>query len=171
LVVRSETVSSRVGIAKHAGVKHKVRGRPNTRHHSRRRKGSLFHILEIVGGVLVEDDLADLAQRVFLMRPGEGIVENVDAGVLCFLGVHDLEVYGVGGVVSAFDRVVKVFDVVVGSFTSETECLICVKVFDSSFGSDVPLDIYKGAVLLAKLVCVNTESVDVAELRYIVSNM
>jgi hypothetical protein len=61
--------------------------------------------------------------------------------------------------------------VVVGSFASETECLVCVKVLDSSFGSDVPLDVYKGTVLLAELVCVNTESVDVAELEYIVSTM
>jgi hypothetical protein len=82
-----------------------------------------------------------------------------------------LEVYGVSGVVSAFDRVVKVLDVVVGGFTGETESFVCVKVFDSGFGSDVPFDVYKGTVMLSELVCVNTESVDVAELGYVVRAM
>jgi hypothetical protein len=57
--------------------------------------------------------------------------------------------------------------VVIGVFTSKTECLIGVKVFDSSFGLDGPLDVYKSTILLAELVCVNTKSVDVTELKIV----
>ena len=84
------------------------------------------------------------------------------------LGIHDLEVHVVGWEIAAFDCVVEVFDVVVGVFASQTECLVCMEVLDSGCGLDVPFDIDKGTVLLAELVCVDTESVDVAELKYTV---
>lgn len=77
----------------------------------------------------------------------------------------------VGREVAAFDCVVKVFDVVVRSFTGETECFVCLEILDAGFRFDVPFDVDKGAVLLAELVCVDSESVDVAELVYIISIM
>jgi hypothetical protein len=127
----------------------------------------LFDILEVVCGVLVESYLANFTQRVLLVRPGEGVVEDVDAGGFCFLGVHDLKVYSVCRIFAAFNRVKEVLNVVIGVFTSKTECLIGVKVFDSSFGLDGPLDVYKSTILLAELVCVNTKSVDVTELKIV----
>jgi len=87
------------------------------------------------------------------------------------LGIHDLEVHVVGREIAAFDCVVEVFDVVVGVFAGQTECLICMEVFDSGCGLDVPFDVHKGAVLLAELVCVDAESVDVAELKYTVRTL
>jgi hypothetical protein len=57
--------------------------------------------------------------------------------------------------------------VVIGVFTSKTECLVCVKVLDSSLGLDGPLDVYKSTILLAELVCVDTKSVDVTELKIV----
>lgn len=171
LVVGSETVSCCVGITEHACVEHEVGGRSNTRNHCRWRKGSLFNVLEVVGGVFVEGYLANLAKGVFLVRPGEGVVENVDARGFCFIAGHDLEVHVIFREVSALNRIVEVLDVVIGIFASETECLICVKILNASFGLDVPFDVYKGAILLAELVCVYTESVDVAELGYLVSTM
>ena len=130
----------------------------------------MLDILEVVGGVLVEGDFADLAQRVFFVRPGEGIVENVDAGGFCFVAGHDLEVHVVSREVSALNRIIKVLDVVIGIFTGETECLIGFEVLDSSFRLDVPFDVYKGAILLAELVCVDSESVDVAELNTLLAS-
>lgn len=124
----------------------------------------MFDILEVVGGVLSEPDLANLAQRVLLMRPSEGIVEDVDARDFCLLGIHDLEVHNIGRVIAAFNCVVEVLDVVVGCFAGETECFVCLEVLDSGFGLDVPFDICEGAVLLAELVCVNAEGVDVTKL-------
>jgi hypothetical protein len=76
-----------------------------------------------------------------------------------------LKIHVVCRVFAAFNRIVKVLDVVIGVFTSKTECLVCVEILDSSFRLDVPLDVDKGTILLAELVCVNTKSVDVTELR------
>jgi hypothetical protein len=75
-----------------------------------------------------------------------------------------LKVHVVFREVSALNRIIEVLDVVIGVFTSETECLIGFEVLDSGFRLDVPFDVYKGAILLAELICVDAKSVDVAEL-------
>ena len=82
-----------------------------------------------------------------------------------------MEVHVVGREIAAFDCIIEVFDVVVRVFAGETECFVCLEVLDAGFRFDVPFNVDKGAVLLAELVCVDSESVDVAELVYIISIM
>lgn len=105
------------------------------------------------------------------MRPGEGVVKDVNTGIFCFLGVHDLEVDGVGGVVSTLNGIVHILDVVVRSLASETKCFICVKVLNASVRLDAPFDVDESAVLLSELVCVYAERVNVTELLQNVSSV
>ena len=99
-----------------------------------------------------------------MVGPCESVVEDVDAGIFCFLGVHDLKVDSVCWVVSTLDSIVHVLDVVVGSLASKTKCFICVKVLDAGIRLDMPFDVDESAVLLSELVRVYTERVNVTEL-------
>lgn len=99
------------------------------------------------------------------MRPGEGVVEDVDAGRFGLFGLDGLQVRRVGREVAAFDGVVHVFDVVVRGRAGELFGFVWMQGFDASVGRDVPFDVDEGAVLLAELVGVHAKGIDVTELR------
>ena len=120
LVVDADTVSVCVRVREETGLKDWVGRGLNAGHHVRGVERDLLDLGKVVGGILVEGELADGAERVVFVRPDVGEIKDVDALLLPgFLGLllsHRLDLHGPRGEVAVLDGVVEVFlTVVVGA--------------------------------------------------------
>lgn len=112
VVVGAEAVAVRVRVREETGLQDRVGRGLDARHQVRRAEGALLDLGEVVFGVLVEEELAVLAQRVLSLRPHVRQVEDVDPlllpRVLGLLGRHGLHVAVPAGVVAILNSVVQI---------------------------------------------------------------
>lgn len=90
VVVCAETVTVSVRVREEAGLEDGVRGGLDTGNEVRRREGGLLDLREVVLDVLVQDQLADGAERELGVRPNFSEIENVVAELLGLLNRHGL---------------------------------------------------------------------------------
>jgi hypothetical protein len=102
--------------------------------------------------VLVQDKLANGAERVLVVRPNLGEVENVDVRLFSLLRSHDLNRRVPSREVSRLDGAEEVFVRVVGVVTSELAGLLSSERLEAGASDVVPLEVNERAVLLDKLV-------------------
>ena len=108
VVVGSQSVPVRVGVVHETTLQHLVVGGLDAWHHMGGGEGGLLGLSMVVLGVLVEDELADLLERVVAVRPNLGHIVDVES---VFVGVrdrHDLGVPGPRGVLALLDGVEEV---------------------------------------------------------------
>ena len=79
-----------VRVGEQAGLEDRVGGGLDTGDDMRRRERGLLDLGEVVLHVLVEDELADGAERELRVRPDLGEIEDVVAELLGLLGGHGL---------------------------------------------------------------------------------
>lgn len=118
LVVDPDAVAVGVGVGEEAGLEDGVGGRFEARDQVRGVEGNLFDFGEVVGGVFVERELADLAEGELLVRPDVGEVEDVDLFVFPelfgFLGRHGLDFETPFREFASLNRLVEILLCVVG---------------------------------------------------------
>ena len=108
VVVHAQPVALRVAVGEQPALQHPVGREANARHHVGGGEGGLLDLGEIVVRVAVELPLADLDQRVVLLRPHLGQVEGMEA-VVGRVGLgHDLHAQLPPGELAALDRVIQV---------------------------------------------------------------
>lgn len=110
--VGTDTVAGSVVVREETRLQDGVLGGLDSWNHVGGRERDLLDLGEVVVDVLVQRHLADLAQRVVLVRPDVGQVEDVDALLLpsltrLLLG-HDLDLQSPSGVVTLLDRLEQV---------------------------------------------------------------
>ena len=117
VVVRSESVSVSVGVVHETALEHLVVGGFDAWDHVSGGKGGLLRLSVEVLWVLVEDELADLLERVIGMRPDLGDVIDIEAVLVGIGNWHDLGVPGPGWEVALLDVVEEVHGgIVLGCF-------------------------------------------------------
>ena len=133
LVVDTDTVAVGVWVGEQTGLEDRVCRRLNAWRQVRRVEGDLLDLGEVVLYVLVQVELANLAERELVVRPDVGQVEDVDALVLPellgLLGGHGLPADVPAWVVALLNGVVKVllsvvWGVVRRVFLSDEACAL-----------------------------------------------
>jgi len=119
LVVGTDAVAVGVGVREKTGLQHRVGRGLDTGNHVGRVECDLLDLGKVVLGVLIEEELSNLAQRELLVRPDVSQVEDVDPlllpQVLSLLGSHGLEADVPAREVASLDGVVKILLGVVGA--------------------------------------------------------
>jgi hypothetical protein len=119
LVVGTDAVTVGVGVGEEARLQDGVGRGLNARRHVGRVESDLLDLGEVVLHVLVQEELADLAERELLLGPNVGQVEDVDAllfpELLGLLGGHGLPADVPTRVILALNGIVKVLLRVVGA--------------------------------------------------------
>ena len=130
----------------------------------RRVKCDLFDLGEVVLGVFVENNFADLAERELLLGPDVGEVKDVDLlllpEILRLLGGHHLNSHGPRWIFSSFNGFVEVLLAVVGRLGSS---LVVGKSLVALVGLQVNLIIDPVAILVDKLQGMPGVAIHVAE--------
>lgn len=88
--VAAQAVPLGIAVGKESPLEHLIRRGLYSRYHVGRTEGQLFDFREIVGGVTIEDELADGQQREVLLRPHFGDIEGIEATLLGLLVEHYL---------------------------------------------------------------------------------
>ncbi len=78
-MIGAEAVAVRIGIGEEPALQHLVRAEADPGHDVGRAEGGLLDLGEIILGVAVQHHLADLEQRIVLVRPHLGEVEGIQA--------------------------------------------------------------------------------------------
>jgi len=151
LVVDAQTVTVSVRVREEAGLEDRVGRSLDVRDEVRRREGGLFDFCEIVLWVLVENELANGAERELFVGPDLGEIEDVPAEVLSLLRCHGLDVDRPGGVVARFDGVEEGLDTILRVFSSEFGRCGIVESLETSIGTKVNLSVDETAVVLEPL--------------------
>ena len=131
VVVGSESVSVGVGVVHETALEHLVVGGFDAWDHVSRGEGGLLRLSVEVLWVLVEDELADLLERVIGMRPDLGDVIDIEAVVLGIGNWHDLGVPGPGWEVALLDVVEEVHGGVILGALAHFSGLLSGKVLDA----------------------------------------
>lgn len=98
------------------------------------------------------------------MRPDVGIVEDVPAVVLGFIGIHDLYIEGPGEVVAVLDCVIHVLDVVIRLLASKLSGIGWVHDDVARVRLEMDLDVFECDILrLAELESVDSVSIHVSQ--------
>lgn len=111
--------------------------------------------------IFVQGHSSDSSQWILVVRPSEGVVEDVDRSMLDFFWLHDLDAEEPCRIVSLLDRVVQIFDVVVRFRARQSFGGLAVHRLDAAFGPEMPLDVDKAPVL--------TKSIAANEIQAVVS--
>lgn len=151
LVVDAETVTVGVGVGKKAGLEDRIGRGLNTGNQVRWGEGNLLNLGEVILGVLVQGELANLAKRHLTLRPHLGQIEDVPAELFGLLGRKDLNVDSPSRVVTLLDRVEEILSVPVGVLTSQLASFVVGEVLDALIRLEMDLNVIEGAVLLGKL--------------------
>jgi hypothetical protein len=161
--VGAETIPRGVVVAEKTSLQHLVGRGLDAGHQGGRREGQLLHLGKVVPRVTVEDELADLLERVVFVRPHLGQVKRVEGALFGLRKRHDLDVHGVLGIVALGDRVVHVPDGKVGIALCHLVSLVTVKALDALVGLVVELDVVGLALSVDHLEGVGAVAVHVAE--------
>src|SRR5690554_3279877 len=161
MVVHTEAVALCVPVGEQPALQHAVRREADAGDHVGRSEGGLLHVLEVVIRIAIEFEVADLDQRVVLLRPDLGQIEGVEAvgGRLCLR--HDLYVHGPAGEVLAFDGFVEV---ALGAFPvvgDDGGGLLVGEVPDALLGLEVEFDPVAPVIGTDEAVGVGAEAVHV----------
>ena len=113
LVVDTQPRAVRVRVGKTPCQQHLVWRQTHARHHIVRLERGLFDLCMEISGVAVQGQLADLDQRVVLVRPDLGQIKRVDAIGLGILVRHDLPLECPARVVPVADVVEQIGAVVI----------------------------------------------------------
>ena len=81
------------------------------------------------------------------MRPGESVVEDINRSIFHFLRLHNLHAKDPCWVFTLLDLAEKVFDMVVWFGACQSLSSRAVHRFDTSFGSEMELDVDEASVL------------------------
>ena len=95
------------------------------------------------------------AQRILLIRPSVGTVKDVDGSRLDIFRLHYLDVHAPLRVISLFDGIKQVLDVIVGLRACEANSGIGVHGLDAIFGLEVPLYVYVASILKKAIMSIN----------------
>lgn len=119
LVVGADTVTVGIGVGEETRLQDGVGRGLNSRRHVGRVESDLLDLGKVVLHVLVQEELANLAERELLLRPDVSQVEDVDAlllpELLSLLGGHGLPADVPARVVLALNSVVEILLRVVGA--------------------------------------------------------
>src|SRR5450759_3712967 len=164
-VVDAEAVAVRVAIGEQAPLQHLVGRRPDAGHDVGGVERRLLHVGEVVVGVAVEHQLADLAERMLGVRPYLGHVEGVEAVRLGVVLGHDLDPERPARVLAAVDRLEQVELVRVGRLADDLGRLLPRQEPDPLVGLEVVLDPDALAGGVDPLIGVRAEAVHVPVAR------
>jgi hypothetical protein len=89
-IVCTQSVSMSVHIREETSLQHFVWGRLNPWHHVGRGKCQLFYLVEVVGGVAVQDHAAHGQERELCLGPDFGEVERIPTELFSLLESHNL---------------------------------------------------------------------------------
>jgi hypothetical protein len=88
LVISADSVSVSIGVGEESRLEDRVGGWLYTWHQMGRVEGSLLNFCEVVGRVSVKGHLAEFSERVVLVWPDLGQIEDIDLGLFSLLGSH-----------------------------------------------------------------------------------
>jgi hypothetical protein len=108
LVVLAQSISVSIGIREKSTLKHLIGGRLNTGNQVRRRESRLLNFSVIVLGVPVQGHLTNSVERVVLVRPNLGDIENIKPVVLGIFFRHELNVESPGRIITFLNRFVEI---------------------------------------------------------------
>ena len=152
LVVGTNAMSMSVCVRKEAGLKDWIGRRLNTRNEVGRTERNLLDLCEVVDGVLVENELTNLAARKLLLRPNMGKIEDIDLLLLPnlfgLLRSHGLDLNSPLWVVSTLDSFVEILLGVVWGIIGR---ILLSDELSSLLGLHVDLSIDPVAILIDKL--------------------
>jgi len=151
LVVGADSVPVRVRVREESALQDRVGRGLDTGDEVRRVEGGLLDFGKVVLRVPVEDDLAKLAERVVLVRPDLGEIEDVDVALLGLLRRHGLNVGLPSREVSLVDGLKQVLGGVVWGGTGELGCLLLGEELDTLLGEEVDLGVDPLALLVGEL--------------------
>ena len=140
LVVVAQAVTMRVIVAEQAALQHLVGRRLHARDHVSRREGDLLHVGKVVGGILVEHELAHRMQRILLVRPHLGHVERIERDAVRLVVVHKLHVQRPRGILLVRDGVEQVLGGIVRILAVQLSRLVLHEVLDALVRLEVKLD-------------------------------
>lgn len=129
--VWSKTVALSVLVREEPALKHAVGTCFNAGRHASRAEGNLLNVVEVVGRVPVEGELANGNEREFLLRPDLGQVEGIEGDRFRLFKGHHLDEHVPGWELSVQNRVVQIPDGVVGIGASNLHGFRRVEVLDS----------------------------------------
>ena len=162
VVVGTKTMAVGVGVVEEAALEHAIVAGFNSGNQVTRREGGLFGLSEVVFGVAVEGDLSDGDQRVVLVGPDFGDVEDIEAVVGGFLFGHCLHVPGPTGVVALGNLGVEVVGGPLGVNLALGSGLLSGEVLDALVSFVVRLDVVDLSLVVDPLEGVGGVSVHVA---------
>lgn len=162
LVVHTETVAVGIRVGEEAGLQDGVGGGLNAGDQVGGGEGGLLDLGKVVLGVLVEGELAKLAQRHLALRPDLGQVKDVPLELLGLLRGQGLDVDGPAGVLAALDGLEEVLGVPVRVLGRHLAGFLVGEGLVALVRLEVNLDVDEGAVGLGPLVGVARVAVHVS---------
>lgn len=152
-----------IRVREETGLQDRVGRWLDTRHQVRRVKSNLLNLREVVLGVLVQEELSDLAELELVLGPDVGHVENVNLlllpQLLGLLRRHGLDADIPTGVVALLNSLIQILGRVVGRVVGR------VFLGDESsalLGLKVQLHVHPLALAVHQLVCVANVAVHLA---------
>ena len=163
VVVDTEAVALSVAVGEEAGLEHPVRRVADAGHDVLGREAGLLDVLEVVVGVPVELEDADLLEGEVRLGPHLRQVEGVEVGQgLGLLNGHGLDVHGPAGVLALLDGLVQVALVGLAVLGDDGGGLLVREVGETLLGAEVELDPGAHALGVDEGVGVRGEAVHVA---------
>ena len=108
-IMRADAMAMGVGIGEDARLQHLVGREPDARHDVGRRIGGLFDFREIIVGIAVELENANVDQGIILVRPHFGEAERIVGRLLRVEFGHDLHAQIPFWKLAALDRAIEIF--------------------------------------------------------------
>ena len=140
VVVDPEPVPLRVAVGEEPALEHLVGREPDPGHYRRRVERGLLDVLEVVLGVPVQFEHANLDERELGLVPDLGEIERVVRHLPGLLLGHHLDVHRPAGEVAALDRVVQVALVALAVLRYDHLGLLVREVLDPLLGVEMELD-------------------------------
>ena len=161
--VGTHAVTVRIGVCKHAGQQHLIRGETNSAYQVRRGERGLFDLGKEVLWVAVQGEMPHRNERVILLRPGLCQIEGVPAIACGLINGHDLHLHVPRGEIAARNSIVQVAAGGIGILTRDP-CGFFVGVeLPALAGLEVVLHPETLTGLVNPLIGVRTETIHVTE--------
>lgn len=140
VIIGSESMSMSISVAEESSLKHFIKRRFDSRNHVGRAESTLLNFLKVILGISVQLENSDLDQRVVLMGPHFGHIEDIPFVILSILLRHDLNTEFPLWIIFSLNCFKKVFGGVIRILTLKLICLLSIEVLDPLHRLEVPLD-------------------------------
>src|SRR5689334_3917611 len=139
-IIRTNTITMRIRIAKETAKQHAIRAGTNARDHIRRLERGLLDLSEEVLRVAIQYQATNRNRRIIAMRPGLGQVKGIETILLCVRKGHNLHLKPPDREVIALDCFAQVATMVIRIFRRHRLGFSIGEVLDTLLRLEVILD-------------------------------